>query len=505
MKRMILFFIFVKLCDLIVAQSISSFRDNISKENLEKHVNFLCDPGLSGRKFSTAGERKVAGYLQEQFARSGLAGNFGNCANYCQDFALNYDSLLSFNIYNDRARMEYLSDFFSFEFCFLTDVSAVELVYAGFGLDREDYSDYKDLNVKNKWVAVEINSPVDSSGKLTDQFDFNSPVKLSEMDEKKQTAQKHGASGIIFKVNSRKYLPEVLSHVIPGRSTYGTKESVAFNLAYGTFPGIIAKSGKIDSLMGVNTTDFNARVNSMLRNKQSPAGIAGADVTFNLKTKKIKFSSQNVIGVIKGKNEKAGIIISAHYDAVKDNDSLFYPGANDNAAGTAAVLQLSEVFSKISEAGYVPERSIAFVLFSGEEEGIVGSTSFVKNIPFETDSSTVNINLDCVGILDTVNNKNGRASISAPENIINRYKEIFKDLNAKEVQPLELNFDNFYQYSDNASFSYEGYQAMHISTGGGEYIHSPQDRAELINYWNLVNVTRLIFDFACFLDPFTGK
>ena len=103
--------------------------------------------------------------------------------------------------------------------------------------------------------------------------------------------------------------------------------------------------------------------------------------------------------------------------------------------------------------------------------------------------------MDCVGILDS-RFKNGGLSISAPEDIINQYRNIFCEINSREKEPLNIDFNQYYQYSDNASFTYKGFQAMHISTGGGEVSHSPKDKPELLNYDNFVNVTRLIFDFV---------
>jgi Zn-dependent M28 family amino/carboxypeptidase len=147
------------------------------------------------------------------------------------------------------------------------------------------------------------------------------------------------------------------------------------------------------------------------------------------------------------------------------------------------------------KAGYIPEKSIAFVLFSGEEEGIVGSTYFLNHTPHEIDSATLDINLDCIGIPDSTY-KNGRVCIAAPEDVINRYKDTFTVINSKEKEPLYLDFNQYYQYSDNLAFTNKGYQAMFISTGHGEEIHSPLDKPELFNYDNFVNVTRLVFDFV---------
>ena len=495
MKKTIIFFIFSAFCNLIVAQKISSFRDSILKENLQKDIAFLCDPDLSGRKFASTGEMKSAEYLSDQFVRYHLTGINKDIDNYFQKYILSYDTLISFNIENQNGILKYISDFFSFEFLFLHDTSDVEFIYTGFGLDRDDYSDYGNMDVKNKWVVVEINSPIDSTGKLMDYFDFNLPVNLYEISEKRETAMKHGARGIVFKVNSQKYIPEVLSHIIDSRHTYRSKDDITLNLANGIFPGIVARAGIIDSIMGIKSCDLDSIINSNLKKHQTVAGKLKTKVSFKIEKQKRDFISQNVVGVIKGFEDKVGIIISAHYDAVKDNDSLSYPGANDNASGTAAVLQLSNVFSKITKSGYKPEKSIAFVLFSGEEVGLVGSTYFVKHIPLLMDSSTLVINLDCIGIVDTSKFEKGGLCIAAPEIIITRYSKILNDIALKEEQPFRIDFNQYFQYSDNLSFTNCGYQAMHISTGGGELMHSPQDRPELFNYDNFVNVTQLVFDF----------
>ena len=283
-KNIVLFFIIIATCNLLKAQNFSTFRDSIVKENLEKDIMFLCDSSLSGRKIASTGEKKVANYIREQFVKSGLTGKIGENLNYYQDFTLTYDSLLSFNIYNDNTSLDYISDFFTCEFCFLDDTSDVQLVYGGFGLERDDYSDYKNMDVKNKWVVVESNSPIDSTGKLLSNFDFNEPVNY-EMYDKKQIAQKYGARGIIFKIPSQRYIPEVLSRIAGNPYIYGTKENAALNLEIGTFPKIIAKKEQIDLLMGVNTRNLDTLINSKLRNKQSPAGIAGTKVSFTINGK----------------------------------------------------------------------------------------------------------------------------------------------------------------------------------------------------------------------------
>ncbi|MBN1185303.1 MAG: M28 family peptidase [Bacteroidales bacterium] len=490
---MILFSEFFSLCK---AQDFLRFKDGITEKSLRKHIEILCDKESGGRKFATQGEKNAANYIRDEFIKSGLTCSAKGIDNYFQNYTLSYDTLISFNIENQNKELFYLSDFFTWEFCFLTDTAKVDIIYAGFGIDGENYSDYKNIDVKNKWVVVEINSPIDSSGKLMDYFDFNDPVNLSETFIKKEIAKKKGALGIIFRINTDKYKDEALSKNASNWFLYRSKDISAINRLIGTFPGILAKQSAIDSLMGLNTKEFNERINSQLKKGISTAGEANTSVSFKIKKQQRDFKSQNVIGIIKGKKENVGTIITAHYDAVKLTDSLFYPGANDNASGTAAVIQLADVFSKIAKSGYIPEKSIAFIAFSGEEEPLVGSEYFVKHKPFLIDSNTININLDGIGFLDpTQQNKGDLTYLFASNTEIARLQPGLIKLASKMNPPISIIFLEDSSSSDHASFFYNGIHAICLMTGG-ELNHTPQDSPETLNYHNFESVTRFTYEFV---------
>jgi hypothetical protein len=496
MKKVTLFLLLTGFCAFISAQTLSSFRDSILKENFKKDIAFLCDPGLSGRKFASPGEAKSADYIRNQFAGDQLSGINTGKDIYFQRYIYSIDTLRRFTIENYNGTLEYVSDFFTFGFLFMHSTPEIEFIYAGFGLDRDDYSDYRNIDVKNKWVVAEINSPVDSTGKLMNYFDNNLHVNFREISAKTESAWKHGAKGVVFKMNSRRYVPDLLSHIIENRHLYRSKDDITLNLADSIFPYIYARDEIIDSVMGIKHSVLDSIINAKLKNHESPAGLMETRVSFNIEIEKRNFGSQNVVGVIQGVDDKIGMVISAHYDAVKENDSLIYPGANDNASGTTSVLQLAKVFSGIAKSGYIPEKSIAFILFSGEEAGLVGSRNFVNHLPFLIDSSAVVINLDCVGIVDTSKFSSYGACVAAPEDILNRYGKMINDIASKEGQLYRIDFSRFYEYSDNLSFTNGGYRAMHISTGGGEVMHTIQDRPERIDYDNLLKVTQLVFDFV---------
>jgi hypothetical protein len=286
---MILFPGFFNLCK---AQDFLRFKDSITENTLRKHIEILCDKESGGRKFATQGEKNAANYIRDEFIKSGLTGSAKEIDNYFQNYTLSYDTLISFNIENQNKELFYLSDFFTWEFCFLHDKAKVDIVYAGFGIDGENYSDYKNIDVKNKWVVVEINSPIDSSGKLMDFFDFKKPMDFSQIYLKKEVAQENGAIGIIFKINSEEY-PELLSKNANKWFVYRSKEIAAINRLIGTYPGIFAKQSAIDSLMSLNTKEFNERINSQLKlvfhlRLISSSGILNHKMLSELSTEKMK-------------------------------------------------------------------------------------------------------------------------------------------------------------------------------------------------------------------------
>jgi len=101
----------------------------------------------------------------------------------------------------------------------------------------------------------------------------------------------------------------------------------------------------------------------------------------------------NVVGVVRGKTKPDSyIVVSAHYDHLGVGTGDVFNGADDNASGTAAVLQLAKYFKQ-----HQPAHSIIFVLFDGEEGGLRGARAFVANPPVPKNAIALNINMDMVG------------------------------------------------------------------------------------------------------------
>lgn len=213
----------------------------------------------------------------------------------------------------------------------------------------------------------------------------------------------------------------------------------------------------------------------------------------------------NVGGLLIGGDLKTEIVvISAHYDHLGKSGNRFYPGADDNASGTATVLEVAAVFDSLARQGVRSRRSVLFVLFSGEEAGLLGSLFFVYNSPIPLQQFKADLNVDMVGRVDQAHQKSSdycyliRDKQSAP------LQNIAEAVNRKTVG-LALNrggydTDNdpeqFFYRSDQYNFAKLGIPALFFTSGQHPDYHQYSDTADKINYNALKKRATLVFQTA---------
>ena len=116
---------------------------------------------------------------------------------------------------------------------------------------------------------------------------------------------------------------------------------------------------------------------------------------------KSEAASENVLAYIEGSEfPNEVIVISAHYDHLGMQGNNVYNGADDNASGSSAVMELAQSFQLAKKQGNGPKRSILFLHFTGEEIGLYGSKFYVENPVFSLDSTIADLNIDMVGRVD---------------------------------------------------------------------------------------------------------
>jgi aminopeptidase YwaD len=207
-----------------------------------------------------------------------------------------------------------------------------------------------------------------------------------------------------------------------------------------------------------------------------------------------RFDAFNVVGVLDGHDpilRNEAIVIGAHYDhlghggdgSLAANSTEIHHGADDNASGVAAIIELARQFARDKNN----KRTLIFIAFSGEEEGLFGSSFYVNNPVFPLDKTVAMINLDMVGRL-----KDDKLTIGGI-GTANEWKDMVAGLNLgdpprmTDVAPnpnrftLQLNDDGFGP-SDHSSFYGKKIPVLFFFTGTHNDYHKPSDTADKINY-----------------------
>lgn len=208
----------------------------------------------------------------------------------------------------------------------------------------------------------------------------------------------------------------------------------------------------------------------------------------------VRVAMKNVLGMIEGRNPDEYVVVGAHFDhlgvgAKVDGDSI-YNGADDNASGVSAVLQIARAFA---ESGIQPERNVIFAFWDGEEAGLYGSRHFVSTCAF-LDKIKAYLNFDMIGR----NNKPDR-----PRHTVYFYsdtKPAFGEWLRHDIAEYGLRLEPDYRPSDksiggsdNVSFARKDIPIIWYHTDGHPDYHKPGDEALRINYDKVMNITRAAF------------
>ncbi|GAB2525406.1 M28 family peptidase [Spirosoma aerophilum] len=213
----------------------------------------------------------------------------------------------------------------------------------------------------------------------------------------------------------------------------------------------------------------------------------------------------NLAGALIGTDLKQEVVIvSAHYDHLGGTGNRIFHGADDNASGTATVLSVAALFDSLAQRGIKPRRTIMFVLFSGEEGGLLGSEYFVRNSPIPLSQFVCDLNVDMVGRVDNAHRKNPDYCYLLTGDQVNELRKIAETANQQSVN-LTLNqggYDTkndperlFYR-SDHYNFARIGIPALFFTNGSHNDYHQPSDTADKITYDLLQKRATLVFQTA---------
>lgn len=361
----------------------------INQSDLMKTVKYLSSKELAGRLPGHIGYTKAAGFMADNFAGLKLK-PIGK--DYYQKFKVEYNEILApehFSIIKNGKKINYsLGKDYAYRGFTGGAKLKTGVVFCGYGVSQPElgYDDYAGVDVKNKIALVfKYNPKWNINGK---GFANGNPR------EKAIVAAKHGAKGILFVSLPNDAEPQKpIGSVIAGAGEQMTD-----------FPEVHIELYMADNLFegsGHTLKEMQTKIDS----EKKPASLSliqQADMEVHTKYVKEK-EVANIAGILEGNDPKYKdeiIIFGAHLDHVGSQaGKIYFPGANDNASGSAVVLQLAREFVKQK---INPKRTVVFVLFACEEQGLNGASFFANNMPFKKENVKAMVNMDCIGYGDSI-------------------------------------------------------------------------------------------------------
>jgi len=458
---------------------------DITSDELFQHISYLASDSLKGRLPGTEEDRLAASYIAEEFSKAGLQ-------------LMADGGLQAFDVITDleTGATNYLrigekdaglsGDFAPFPFTANKESSA-GIVFAGYGfeIDKEEvkWNDYAGIDVTGKWVIVlrgsaEIDSTVSAFHAFSNDRD------------KAMLASDKGATGILF-VSGPNFDPE--DKLIDLDRREGKVSIPAIHISRKTADLILSKAG-------AGTEDLENKLNAT--RKPSSFGI---DMTISAaaSVQPTTTTTYNVIAYLEGSDPETAdkhIVIGAHYDHLgmggnrsssrKPDTTAAHNGADDNASGVAALIEIAEALALGTEPS---SNSYLFIAFGAEEMGLLGSKHYVDNPLLPLEDIRVMINLDMVGRLRNQQLQVGGVGTARES------EEIITELIQHDSLVLSTTREGF-GASDHSSFYGKDVPVLFLTTGAHTDYHTPEDDIEQINLQGMVSVGDYTSMIALFID-----
>ncbi len=267
-------------------------------------------------------------------------------------------------------KLELGKDFLPLLFSDSGDQTA-ELVFAGWGICAPElgYDDYAGLDVNGKFILCFRGTP-DAADKRFEAHDHHR--------QRMKTAKEKGAIGLFY------IYPEISANPngdwIKGFTPATLTEKVADTILKER--GVSVEDLKKDLQTYKKPLSFplQSKISYRVASRHFPYGVG-----------------YNIVGCVEGsdpKLKKECLVVGGHFDHCGYHLGLLFAGADDNASGSAVVMEIAEAFSKLSKK---PKRSVVFVLFGGEEMGLMGSSYFADHLPMPLEKVDTMFNFDMVG------------------------------------------------------------------------------------------------------------
>ena len=480
-----------------------SFVANIRETDLRRQVGYLASEELEGRLTGSAGAQKAAQFIAGYFKELALQPLPG-AKDYFQPFEFSSGVRVLTNqnsatLHAAAAPATLALDMNFRPLAFTANGTAEgEVVFAGYGLSvpgklGEGYDSYNGLDVSNKVVLVLRYVPEEADAKRRQELNRYAGLRYKAL-----IARNRGAKALL---------------VVTGPTSPNAGELARLTFESGaSHSGIVCASisgdvaAKMFAAAGKDLKKTQAALDKEDPHAEGAFPLKNVAVKLTAAVEHIKKQDRNVLAHLPPVGTQEYVIVGAHYDhlghgetggfARKDEEGKVHPGADDNASGTAAMLELAGAFAEeAARKSTDVRRGIVFAAWSGEEVGLIGSSHFAEKPPLPLSNVVAYVNFDMVGRLrDNKLNLQGIGSSPA-------WRKLIEKRNVAAGFNLTLQEDP-YLPTDTTPFYPKNVPVIAFFTGSHEEYHRPADKPDTLNYEGLERIAK--FARALITDLATG-
>jgi Tol biopolymer transport system component len=465
----------------------------ITAADLSAHVSYLASDELEGRMTGSEGARKAADYIARRFEEAGLVPG-GDDGTYFQafEFTAGVNAAPGGNELEvaggDLADRDFEldRDFRPLSFSSNGEIEG-GLAFAGYGIvlpDENSYDSYAGLDVEDKVVLVLRYSPEDAEMERRQELNHYASLRYKAL-----TARERGARALLVLTGPRSPSAGELAPLTFDTSLQGS------GILAASISGEVGKA--LFEAAGKDLEEVQAELDRENPHFEGTFEIPDLRVSLRLELEREKKSCRNVVGLLPpsdGNDEAEYVVAGAHYDHIghgeaggslahKGEEGMIHNGADDNASGTAMVLELAAAAAQARGRGELGGRGMVFACWSGEEIGTIGSSHYLEAPAVPLERSVAYLNFDMVGRLrENRLNLQGTGSSDAWNGIIERR-------NVPAGFQVKLNQDP-YLPTDATPFYLKKIPVLSFFTGSHEDYNRPTDDPATLNYEGMERIGR---------------
>jgi aminopeptidase YwaD len=461
------------------------------------HIKFLASPELKGRATGSPELERAARYIADRFKADGLQPAPG-ASGFLQPFQvtssakLGKSSRFEISAGADSQDLQLEKEFIPLNFSSNGRVSG-GVVFAGYGITAPEYGydDYAGLDVKGKIVIVLAHEPQEFDEKSV--FGGKSYTDHSQYYSKAANARAHGAKAVVA-VKDRLNHKQDKEDLEPFGRANGPADA--------GIPVVEVRDDVVQQWLqasGKDLQQLEAAIDGDLKPRSFV--LKSVEIRAYIELERAVKTVHNVVGYLPGQTDEY-VIIGAHYDHLGLGEQFsmapsmagtVHPGADDNASGTAGVLELAHYFAA-QYAAKKPKRGVLFMTFAGEELGLLGSGYYANHPELPLGRAVAMINLDMIG-----RPREGKYFIGGA-GTGSTLRPTLDAIIPQYQLKIDYSDNGGYGSSDHTSFTTKQVPVLFFFSGLHSDYHKPGDTWDKIDTASSVQVLQLIADVAAHLE-----